>query len=176
MGSGGLGLVHVYTGDGKGKTTAAFGLAMRAVGRGIRAVIIQFLKGRPSGEVEAAKRLFPDMEVVRFGREEFVDPRSPSPEDLELARQGLRFAERAMSSGLFGLVVLDEVNVAVSLGLIGEEEVLRAVGARAPGVEVVLTGRGAPESFVEAADYVTEFRKVKHPFDRGVPAREGVEF
>ncbi len=170
------GLVHVYTGDGKGKTTAAFGLAMRAVGRGWRVLVIQFLKGRESGEVLAAKRLAPELVVKRFGSETFVSPTSPSEEDVRLAQEGLREAEEALTSGRYDLVILDEVNVAVSMGLLSEEEVINAVERRAKGVEVVLTGRNAPQSFIDLADYVTEFVEVKHPFKQGLPAREGVEF
>jgi len=170
------GLIHVYTGDGKGKTTAAFGLAMRAVGRGWRVLIIQFLKARESGEVLAAERLRPELEVRRFGTGRFIDPRHPREEDLAVLRAGMEEARRVLSSGDYRLVVLDEINVAVHMGLIPEKEVLDALRSRAEGVEVVLTGRYAPESFIEEADYVTEFREIKHPFRRGVQAREGVEF
>lgn len=175
-GAGASGLVHVYTGDGKGKTTAAFGLAMRAVGRGWRVLIIQFLKARESGEVLAAERLRPELEVRRFGTERFIDPRHPREEDLAVLRAGLEEAKRALASGDYRLVVLDEINVVAHMGLIGEDEVLKTVRSRAEGVEVVLTGRYAPKSFIDAADYVTEFREVKHPFRKGVQAREGIEF
>jgi len=171
-----LGLVHVYTGNGKGKTTAAFGLAMRAVGRGKKVLVIQFLKGRESGEVLASRRLAPELEVRRFGTGRFVDPRNPGEENLAILRAGLEDAKRALASGKYDLVILDEINVAVHMGLIPEEEVLDALRSRAEGVEVVLTGRYAPESFIEEADYVTEFKEIKHPFRRGVQAREGVEF
>ena len=169
------GLVHLYTGNGKGKTTAAFGLALRVVGRGGRVLIIQFLKGMPTGEVIAAQRI-PELEVRRFGSEKFVDPKNLRPEDFEMAKMGLEEARKAMASGRYRLVVLDEVNVAVSFGLISEEDVISAVRERDPSTEVVLTGRYAPNSFFELADYVTEFREVKHPFSKGVLAREGVEF
>ncbi len=174
--SGALGLVHVYTGDGKGKTTAAFGLAMRAVGRGWKVLIIQFLKARESGEVLAAERLRPELEVRRFGTERFIDPRHPREEDLAVLRAGLEEARRSLASGDYRLVVLDEINVVAHMGLIGEDEILEAINSRAEGVEVVLTGRYAPKSFIDVADYVTEFREVKHPFRKGVQAREGIEF
>lgn len=169
------GLVHLYTGNGKGKTTAAFGLALRVAGRGGRVLIVQFLKGLPTGEVMAVKKI-PEIEVRRFGSERFVDPKRPKEEDIALARRGLQEAAAAMSSGDYRLVVLDEVNVAVAFKLIDEEEVISAVESRHPHTEVVLTGRYAPPSFYELADYVTEFKEVKHPFSSGIPAREGIEF
>lgn len=169
------GLVHLYTGNGKGKTTAAFGLSLRMAGRGGRTLIVQFLKGRPTGEVIAVKRI-PEIEVRRFGSERFVDPRNLRQEDIKLAKEGLDTAARAMSSGDYRLVVLDEVNVAVAFNLLEVEEVESAVMSRHPNTEVVLTGRYAPDSFFELADYVTEFRELKHPFSRGIRAREGIEY
>ncbi len=168
-------MVHLYTGNGKGKTTAAFGLALRVVGRGGMVLIIQFLKGLPTGEVLAVKRI-PEIEVKRFGSERFVDPKNPKEEDVLLARSGLEEASRGMSSGKYWLVVLDEINVAVAFNLLPEEEVIESVKSRDPGTEVVLTGRYAPSSFYDLADYVTEFREVKHPFQSGIPAMEGIEF
>ncbi len=169
------GLVHLYTGNGKGKTSAAFGLALRMVGHGGRVLIVQFLKGIPTGEVMAVKKI-PEIEVMRFGSEKFVNPKKPTSEDFEMARRGLSAAKEGMSSGRYRLVVLDEINVAVSFNLLSEEEVIKAVKSRHPSTEVVLTGRYAPNSFYNLADYVTEFKEVKHPFSRGIPAREGIEF
>ncbi len=170
-----VGLVHLYTGNGKGKTSAAFGLALRMAGHGGKVLIVQFLKGMPTGEVIAAKKI-PEIEVMRFGSKEFVNPKKPRPEDLEMARKGLYAAKGAMSSGEYRLVVLDEINVAVSFNLLSENDVIAAVKERHPSTEVVLTGRYAPKSFYDLADYVTEFKEIKHPFSRGVPAREGIEF
>ncbi len=169
-----VGLVHLYTGNGKGKTTAAFGLALRMVGRGKKVLIIQFMKGRPSGEVIAAERLRPLLTVRQFGTEEFVNPKNPSEESLRLAREGMRLAEGAVKE--YDMVVLDEVNVAVAFGLISEEEVIKVVNERSENTEIVLTGRYAPDSFYELADYITEFREIKHPYTKGVRAREGVEY
>ncbi len=169
------GLVHLYTGNGKGKTSAAFGLALRMAGHGGRVLIIQFLKGTPTGEVMAVKKI-PEIEVMRFGSERFVNPKNPTAEDLEMAGRGLSVAREGMSSGRYRLVVLDEINVAVSFNLLSEEEVIEAVKERNPSTEVVLTGRYAPSSFYDLADYVTEFRELKHPFSRGITAREGIEF
>ncbi len=170
-----VGLVHLYTGNGKGKTTAAFGLALRMVGRGKRVLIIQFMKGRPTGEVIASKKLEPMLEVRQFGTPRFVDPKNPDEESVKMAKEGLELARRSMKSS-YDLVVLDEVNVAVAFGLLDEGEVLEAIRGRNERVEVVLTGRYAPQSFYEIADYVTEFREIKHPFTKGIKAREGVEY
>lgn len=167
-------LVRVYTGDGQGKTTAAFGLALRALGRGLKVCVIQFLKGKGSGEVLALRKL--GGEVRLFGREEFVDLKSPSEEDKRLAQQGFEFAKKIIYNEEYDLVILDEINLAVWVELIWLEDVLDLLENRPPNVELVLTGRDAPLDFIEVADYVTEFRKIKHPFDKGVPARKGFEF
>ncbi len=169
------GLVHLYTGNGKGKTSAAFGLALRMAGHGGRVLIVQFLKGTPTGEVMAVRKI-PEIEIMRFGSEKFVNPKKPTSGDFEMARMGLSAAKEGMSSGRYRLVVLDEVNVAISFNLLSEEEVIKAVKDRNPSTEVVLTGRYAPSSFYDLADYITEFREVKHPFLRGISAREGIEF
>ncbi|MGE5552665.1 MAG: cob(I)yrinic acid a,c-diamide adenosyltransferase [Betaproteobacteria bacterium] len=169
------GLVIVYTGPGKGKTTAALGLVLRSVGHGRRVCLVQFLKGQATGEVMAAPFL-PGFEVIQTGRPEFVDLRAPSEEDRAAAREGLRRAAEALRNGEYRLVILDEVNVAAAAGLVGVEEILRLLRERAPGVDVVLTGRGAPAEFIEAADLATEMREIKHPYRSGAPARAGIEY
>jgi cob(I)alamin adenosyltransferase len=170
------GYVHIYTGDGKGKTTAALGLALRAAGRGLRTYIAQFLKARPTGEIEAAKKLAPLIRIEQFGREGFITVKDgPEDEDLERAKAGLAKALEAMLSGEYRIVVLDEVNTAVHFKILSEADVLAFIDKRPAAVELVLTGRLAPASFVERADLVTEMRAVKHYFDRGVRAREGIE-
>jgi len=169
------GLVHVYTGDGKGKTTAAFGLALRALGRGLSVCVIQFLKGQKSGEVLALKK-FSNATVRQFGRIDFVDFKNPSEEDKRLARDGFEFAREIIDSGGFNLVVLDEINFVAAIHLVELQDVLNLIKSRPSSVEVVLTGRGALQEVIDAADYVTEFKKLKHPFDGGEKAREGVEF
>ncbi len=171
-----LGLVHLYTGDGKGKTTAALGLALRAAGHGLRVLVVQFLKGgkAPFGEVEALRAL-PNVEVVQFGPGGFVGRDFSFEDGRESAREGLDFARRALRSGEFDLVVLDEVAVAVRKGLLSEAEVLDLLRERARRTEVVLTGRYAGKALREAADLVTEMRAVKHPFEQGVRWRWGVE-
>jgi cob(I)alamin adenosyltransferase len=170
------GYVQVYTGNGKGKTTAALGLALRAAGRGFRTYIAQFLKGQPTGELEAVKRLEPLIRVEQFGREGFITVKDgPEDEDLERARTGLARAREAMLSGEYRIVVLDEVNTAVHFKILPEADVLGFIDRRPKAVELVLTGRYAPQSFLARADLVTEMKEIKHYSDRGVRAREGIE-
>ncbi len=190
------GLVQVYTGDGKGKTTAALGLALRALGHGLRVCFIQFLKGGAyTGELFAAARLYPDLvfrqygiccpysSLIRQGEEKCQGCGECFPKKggnlaafRELARRALESAEEAVTSGDFDLVVLDEVNNTVSLGLLDVAEVLALLRKKLPHVEVVLTGRGAPEEIVAAADLVTEMRPCKHPLRQGVESRRGIEY
>jgi cob(I)alamin adenosyltransferase len=170
------GRIQVYTGNGKGKTTAALGLALRAAGHGMRTFIAQFLKGQPSGEIEALKRLEPLIRVEQFGRKGFIlVGDGPDEADLERARQGLRRVREVLDSGEFRVVVLDEVNTAVHLKLLTESEVLDVMARKPEGVELILTGRYAPEAFLERADLVTEMKSLKHYYDAGVRAREGIE-
>lgn len=172
------GLVMVYTGDGKGKTTAALGLALRQIGWGRRVLFIQFMKGQGNvyGERIAAERHLPFLEIEQHGRDQFVDLSRPDPVDIEMARNALRRAREALDSGKYGMVVLDEINVAAHAGLVPVEDVLFLVKSRPPHVDVVLTGRYAPESIVEAADMVSEVREVKHHYRKGVAARRGIEY
>ena len=171
-----LGKIHVITGPGKGKTTAAFGLAMRATGHGFRVCIVQFMKSENhSGEVLSSAKLG-NIEVHQFGSGRFVNHDNPSEEDREIASEALSYAARALASGEYQMVVLDEVNVAASISLVEVAAVLRALTDRFAGVEVVLTGRNAPEEFIELADYVSEIADRKHPYNSGVKAREGVEW
>lgn len=170
------GFIQVYTGNGKGKTTAALGLALRAAGRGFKTFVAQFLKGQPTGEIEAAKKLFPLVRIEQFGREGFITVKDgPGDEDASRAKAGLERALEAMLSGDFRIIVLDEVNTAVHFKILPEKDVLDFLDKRPPGVEVVLTGRYAPDSFIARADLVTEMTAVKHYFERGVKAREGIE-
>jgi len=170
------GFVQVYTGDGKGKTTAALGLALRAVGKGLSVFMVQFLKGRPYGEIESAKLLSPRFKVVQSGQDTFVKRGEPSDEDLRLAHRGLELAREATSSGEYDIVILDEVNVAVELGVLSVEDVLPLIEDRPEGVELVLTGQDAPEEFLKRADLVTEMKKIKHYYDKGVAMRDGIEY
>ncbi len=171
------GYIQVYTGDGKGKTTAALGLAFRAAGRGLKSFVIHFMKGGLRyGEMVAAKRLEPEITVVQMGRETFVDRENPAPEDIELARKGLELAKEVIMGGLHDLVILDEINVALDYGLIKREEVLALIKEKPGHVELILTGRDAPKEIIDAADLVSEVVERKHYYRRGVMGREGIEY
>ncbi len=168
------GMIQVYTGDGKGKTTAAFGLAIRAKGRGFKVAIVQFMKGIEYGEVISARKL--GIDIYQFGSSEFVDPKKPRDIDFELARKGLKKAKELIFSKNYDLIILDEINVAISFGLIDKDNVIDILKNKPENVEIVLTGRYAPKELIEIADLVTEMREVKHYFQRGIMAREGIEY
>jgi len=169
------GMVQVYTGDGKGKTTAALGLALRAIGHGLKVYMIQFMKGDPEyGELRAVKNL-PNFVVRQYGRPDFVDRKSPSAVDIRLAQEGLAHAREVIASGEYDLVILDEINVALDFKLIDLQEVLALIESRPREIELVLTGRCAPQQVLQAADLVTEMREVKHYFRCGRGSRDGIE-
>jgi cob(I)alamin adenosyltransferase len=171
------GLIQVYTGDGKGKTTCALGLALRAVGHGLQVFMVQFMKGWETGEAAtAAARLAPEMTLRAFGRPGLVNLRAPAPEDLALIREAWNLAQAVILAGKHDLVILDEINLALAFKLLPPEEVFQALRDRPQWVEVVLTGRQAPPELVALADLVTEMRPVKHYFEAGVPARRGIEW
>ncbi len=167
------GLVHIYTGDGKGKTTAALGLAMRAVGQGMKVAFIQFIKGVPCGEHFFVSQYHPfDIVQISVG-----NSLSKSQEQLgKEAKQTLDYAEQEIISGKYDLVILDEIFVAINQGLITIKQVLDLLDAKPTSVELVLTGRKAPPEIVQRADLVTEMLMIKHPFTRGTSARRGIEY
>jgi cob(I)alamin adenosyltransferase len=167
------GYVQVYTGDGKGKTTAALGLALRAAGAGLRVFIAQFVKGMEYSELRALER-FDTVEVRRYGRDCFIH-REPEPEDVAAARAGLAEAREELLSGKWEVVILDEANIATHFGLFEVEDLLALIHERPKGVELVITGRRADTRVIEAADLVTEMREVKHYYEQGVPCRKGIE-
>jgi cob(I)alamin adenosyltransferase len=170
------GLIQVYTGNGKGKTSAAFGLALRAVGRGLKVYIIQFIKGGfDYGELYIVDKL-PNLALKAFGRGEFITAEPPEKEDVRLAEQALQLAKEIVRSGEYDIIVLDEINVALKLRLISIEEVLELMKSKPKHVELVLTGRNAPDQVIEAADLVTEMREIKHPFREGYESRKGIEY
>lgn len=170
------GCVQVYTGNCKGKTTAALGLAFRAVGRGLKVVMIQFMKGGgPYGEHLAAARLAPDLTIIPTGREGWVNKDNPATEDITLAHNALSLAREKLLSGEYDLVILDEINGAIGFGLISVGDVLELLSIRPAAVELVLTGRNADPKIIEAADLVTEMVEIKHYYKAGVPARIGIE-
>lgn len=166
----------VITGNGKGKTTAALGLAVRAAGHGLHTVIVQFMKGWIDyGELQGVRMLAPYVEILQAGRDTFVNRKRPDPEDVRLAREGWESAKGILLGGKADIVVLDEINCAMDFGLLPVEEVVDALLHRPAGMEVILTGRGAPAAVIEIADLVTEMREVKHYYAKGVDARVGVE-
>ena len=168
------GYVQVYTGDGKGKTTAALGLALRASGRGMRTYIGQFMKGQHYGELEAL-RDHPAITIEQYGDVRCIHREEVTSGHVTQAHRGLERAREVMLSGQYDVVVLDEVNVTIWFGLLDVEEVLAFLDQRPEHVEVILTGRRAPQELIERADLVTEMREVKHYYQQGVMARKGIE-
>jgi len=170
------GHIQVYTGDGKGKTTAALGLALRAAGYKHKVYIGQFLKGQEYGELLSAKKLLPYITIEQFGRKGFIHvTKDPDEEDIKRARVGLKKCREAMLSRKYRIIVLDEINVAVDFNLLTEEDVHKFLDKKPEDVEIILTGRYAPSSFLKRADLVTEMKAKKHYYKNGVRAREGIE-
>lgn len=170
------GYVHVYTGEGKGKTTAALGLALRALGHGLKVYVIHFMKGNIEyGELRAVKYLKPNLTIQQMGRETFVSREHPDPEDIALARRAFQLAQQVVNGGEYDIVILDEINCALDYQLITVGEVCRLIKEKPDQIELVLTGRGAPKEIIEAADLVTEMREIKHYYQKGVTSRKGIE-
>lgn len=172
------GLVLVFTGEGKGKTTAALGTAVRAWGQGMKVLMMQFIKGSwPTGEQNAIKKLGSGFELRRVG-DGFIN--FNDAEEMEkqkkMAREGLKIARLAITSGRYQMVVLDEINYAMSYGLIDKEEVLDIIDTKPPEMHLILTGRSAPEEILEKADMVTRMDNVKHHYSKGIPAQRGIEY
>ena len=175
------GLVIVNTGNGKGKTTAAMGMGLRAAGNRMRVLALQFIKGTwKTGEVEAVKQLAPYFELVRMGRgftvERLRDKRISDEEHRQAAQEALGWIRERLTSGDYQVVILDEILGSIKAGLVSREQVLDLVAAKPPDVHLVLTGRGAPPELIEMADLVTEMRPIKHPYEAGIMAQRGVEF
>ena len=170
------GYIQVYTGNGKGKTTAALGLALRAAGHKQKVYIGQFLKGQVYGELLSAKSLSPYITIEQFGRKGFIHvTKDPDKEDIQKAKRGLKKCREAMLSLKFRIIILDEINVAVYFNLVSEKEILSLLDEKPEGIEVILTGRYAPPSFLKKADLVTEMKEKKHYYKKGVKARKGIE-
>jgi cob(I)alamin adenosyltransferase len=169
------GYIQVYTGNGKGKTTAALGLALRAVGRGLRVCFFQFIKGGGHyGEHLAAEKLVPLFTIIQTGRPGWVNTKDIT-EDRRVAQEALTQARQLLASGDYDLFICDEINGAVSFDLIDVQQVLEMIGSKPEQVELVLTGRNAHEQVMAVADLVTEMREIKHYYAAGVPARIGIE-
>ncbi len=170
------GLFLLFTGNGKGKTTAALGLAFRALGHGQRVAMIQFIKGSwKYGELESAKRFADLLDFHVMGRG-FTWKSDDLDKDIALAREAWRFARATIAENRHQLVILDELTYLVSYGMLPEQEVIDTLAARPPAMHVVVTGRGAGQGLIEAADLVTEMREIKHPYSRGIKAQRGIEF
>jgi len=170
------GLVQVFTGDGKGKTSAALGVVLRALGHGLRVYIVYFMKGDyPYGERRILSELA-NVTMASFGSREFVNPENVKPEEKEQAKRALAAGREAMLSGNYDLVVLDEVNIAVAWKLVELDEVITLINDKPENVELVLTGRKADTKLVQLADLVTEMLKIKHPYDEGIKGRRGIDY
>lgn len=165
--------VQVYTGNGKGKTTAAWGQAMRALGQGLKVVIIQFFKAKGSGEARIAKKLKLDVYSFCPVHPSFGGEREKLKKEC---REGLIFAKKLVMSKRYDLIVLDEINIALRDRLIELSDVLNLIKKKPKEVELILTGRGAPKKIMEAADLVTEMREIKHPYQKGIKGRRGIEY
>ncbi len=169
------GYVQVYTGNGKGKTTAALGLAIRAAGSGLKVFVAQFIKSGDYSEIKFLKERVSDrITVEQFGCGCFVD-RKPVESDVEAARKGIEKLRDLLSSGSYDLLILDEANVAIKYDLFSTQDILDMITLKPKNMELVITGRGAPPEIIEKADLVTEMRAVKHYYQKGVQAREGIE-
>jgi len=170
------GLIQVYTGEGKGKTTAALGLALRAAGQGLCVHIVQFMKGWLDHGELAALQHQPNISLRQFGRASFVDRQHPEPEDVRLAQEAWRHSFDVLRGGAYDVIILDELNVALDYGLLSLPQVLELLDAKPEQVELILTGRNAHPAVVQRADLVTEMLAIKHPFSEGLEARKGIDY
>ena len=174
------GYVQVYTGNGKGKSTAALGLAFRAMGRGLRTYIGQFMKGQYYGELEAVKMVYPYITIEQYGKDAFVHIQDPAhkrthKEDKRMAQEGLVKAKQAMSSGKYDIIVFDEITVAYHFRLVSLSDILDVVASKPERIEVVFTGRYAPPELIAVADLVSDIQEIKHYHQQGFIARDGIE-
>ncbi len=169
------GLVMVITGNGKGKTTAAFGQALRAIGQGYHVFVVQFMKGRKYGEFIAAQKYLPNLTIRRCGLDSFVMRDNPAAIDIEMAQKGLAAAQKAIESGKYDMVILDEANVAIDFKLISLPDVIELIKNKPAHLDLILTGRYAPAEITELADTVSEIQEVKHHYNAGIKDRAGIE-
>ncbi len=169
------GLVMVITGNGKGKTTSAFGQALRAIGQGYQVCIIQFMKGRKYGEILASEKYLP-ITFYQFGLDSFVMRENSAQIDIDVAYQGFQKAKEIIQSGKYDMVILDEINVAVDFGLIPEQEVIALIKNKPPELDLILTGRYAADKLIEIADLVSDVTEIKHHYNVGIKDRAGIEY
>lgn len=170
------GLIMVITGNGKGKTTSAFGQALRAVGQGYKVCIIQFMKGRKYGEILAIEKYIPNISIFQCGLDTFVTKDNPSPEDVELAKQGMEKAREVLKEQKYDMIILDEINVAVDFKLVPEQEVIDLLKIKSPESTLILTGRYASDKIMKIADTVSDVTEVKHHYYAGVKGQAGIEY
>ena len=168
-------MIQIYTGNGKGKTTAALGLALRALGWGKRVRIVQFLKQSTTGELKGLAR-FENCEIRQFGRDQFITRQTAEAIDHRLAKEGFARAEEIIRAQDVDLLILDEINVALDLNLLDLDRVRDLIKLCPPEIELVLTGRDAPPGIISLADYVSEIKEIKHPYQKGRMARKGIEY
>lgn len=168
------GYIQVYTGNGKGKTTAALGLAIRAAGAGMRVYIAQFVKGMHYSELDALERYADRITLKQYGRDCFID-KEPDPEDIRAARKGLEEVKDVLASGDYQMLILDEANIATRYNLFSPEELVDLIRSKPESVEIVITGRNADPKVLAMADLITEMKEVKHYYSSGVEARPGIE-
>ena len=169
-------MIQVYTGNGKGKTTAALGLILRAVGADKKVALIQFMKKGTTSETKALRKFKSQVALFQFGRKNFVFKNKVSEADKKEAEKGLKKAREVLEGKKYDLIVLDEINVAVYFGLTKKEDVLELLSKWGKKIEIVLTGRKAPKEFIKIADLVTEMKEIKHPYRRGIIARRGIDY
>ncbi len=167
------GYVQIYTGNGKGKTTAAIGLAVRSAGAGYKVLFAQFVKGQPYSEHKALEK-FENITVKQFGRKEFIHSK-PSEEDIKKAKEGYEFVYNALKNDYYDVVILDEANIAVFFKLFSDDDLIKLIEIKPEKTELVITGRYATEKLIDRADLVTEMKEIKHYYQKGVMAREGIE-
>jgi len=168
------GYIHLYTGNGKGKTTAAIGLSIRAVGAGMKVYFAQFVKGQPYSELISLKR-FPEIKICQFGLDCFII-NNPTDKDIIAAQNGLKKVSEAIKSNYYDMIILDEICIAIHYDLISIDDVVKVINLRNENTEIILTGRYAPEQLIDIADLVTEMKEIKHYYNRGIVARRGIEF
>lgn len=170
-----VGLIQVYTGKGKGKTTAALGQALRACGQGLKVVVIQFLKGINTGELVASKKL-PGLKIVQAGSRKHVLKKNANLKDRQMAEKGLRLAGEILGKNRCDILILDEINVAIDYGLLRIRDVISMIKKKPDNIELILTGRGAKKEIIDVADLVSDIKEVKHNYKKGISARRGIEY
>ena len=169
------GYIHVYTGPGKGKTTAALGLGLRAAGAGMKIHMVQFMKGRRYSEIDTIEKI-KNFTITQHGRDEFVSKENPEQIDIDLAQKGFKYAKEIIKNGKLDMIILDEINVAVDYNLVSLDDIIKFIEEKPEKIELILTGRYAHPEIVRNADLVTEMLEIKHPYQQGVEARKGIDF